>query len=62
MPKEEKVRIRLPRPTGKEENFRNVAINGKIWKIKKGEWVEVPKCVAEVIENSERMQEINDAF
>lgn len=60
--KEEMVRIRLPRPLKDEENFQIVTINDRSWKIKKGEWVEVPKYVAEVIENSERMREINEAY
>lgn len=60
--KEEMVRIRLPRPVKDEENFQIVTINDRSWKIKKGEWVEVPKYVAEVIENSERMREINEAY
>ena len=56
------VRIRLPRPVKDEENFQIVTINDRSWKIKKGEWVDVPKYVAEVIENSERMREINEAY
>lgn len=60
--KEEMVRIRLPRPVKDEENFQIVTINDRSWKIKKGEWVDVPKYVAEVIENSERMREINEAY
>lgn len=60
--KEEMVRIRLPRPLKDEENFQIVTINDRSWKIKKGEWVEVPKYVAEVIENSERMRDINEAY
>ena len=60
--KEEMVRIRLPRPLKDEENFQIVTINDRSWKIKKGEWVDVPKYVAEVIENSERMREINEAY
>ena len=60
--KEELVRIRLPRPIKDEENFVIVSVNDRSWKIKKGEWVEVPKYVAEVIENSERMRDINEAY
>ena len=60
--KEELVRIRLPRPVKDEENFVIVSVNDRSWKIKKGEWVEVPKYVAEVIENSERMRDINEAY
>ena len=60
--KEEMVRVRLPRPTKDEENFLIVSVNDRSWKIKKGEWVDVPKYVAEVIENSEMMREINEAY
>ena len=60
--KEELVRIRLPRPIKDEENFVIVSVNDRSWKIKKGEWVDVPKYVAEVIDNSERMRDINEAY
>lgn len=56
------VRIRLPRPIRDEENFIIVTVNDRSWKIMKGEWVEVPDFVAEVIEHSERMQDINAAY
>lgn len=56
------VRIRLPRPIRDEENFIIVSVNDRSWKIMKGEWVEVPDFVAEVIEHSERMQDINAAY
>jgi hypothetical protein len=60
--KEEMVRVRLPRPIKDEENFIIVSVNDKSWKVKKGEWVEVPRCVAEVIEHSERMRDENAAY
>lgn len=34
-----------------------VGVNGKFWRIKRGVEVEVPECVAEVIENSIRQRE-----
>ena len=60
--KEETVRVRLPRALKDEENIIIVSVNDKSWKVKKGEWVEVPKCVAEVIEHSERMRDENAAY
>ena len=56
------VRIRLPRPIRDEENFVIVTVNDRSWKIMKGEWVEVPDYVAEVIAHSERMQDENAAY
>lgn len=47
--------VHFPAPTSKEEpNYVIVGFNGKIYKIKKGEDVEVPAVVAEIIKNSEK--------
>lgn len=52
--KEKKVTIRLPLTrTEKDDVF--VGVNGKTWLIKRGEEVEVPISVAEVLRNKERM-------
>ena len=59
---ENMVRVRLPRAQGDEENFIIVSVNDKGYKIKKGEWVEVPDYIAEVITNSERMRDMNEAY
>ena len=56
------VRVRLPKGSANEENFVLVSVNGKGYKIKKGEWVEVPDYIADVIERSELMQDLNDAL
>ena len=45
------VRILLPRGRKNEENFLIVSVNGRSFKIMKGVDVEVPRCVAEVLEN-----------
>jgi len=54
--KQELVKIRLPRKTKNDEDV-FVSVNEKTWLIKRGVEVEVPKCVAELIRNSEEMQE-----
>lgn len=46
------VKIKLPRATRDEENFIRVAVNGRAYKVMKGIEVEVPKPIAEEIENS----------
>ena len=53
---EKMVKIRLPR-NRKEEGDMFVSVNERTWIIKRGVEVEVPECVAEVIRNSELMQE-----
>lgn len=53
---EPKVRIRLP--INPEKGDRIVSVNGKTWIIQRGVEVEVPKYVAEVIENSDRQDEL----
>ena len=53
---EKTVKIRLPR-NRKEEDDMFVSVNERTWIIKRGVEVEVPECVAEVIRNSELMQE-----
>ena len=54
-PQKEMVEIRIPR-TGKEDSLL-VGVNFKNYYIKRGEWVKVPKEVAEVIRNSEAAAE-----
>ena len=53
------VKIKLPL-TRAEKNDVYVAVNGKSYLIKRGEFVEVPACVAEVLENREKM--LNEAM
>lgn len=48
------VKIKLPL-TRYEKDDVYVAINGKSYLIKRGETVEVPEAVVEVLENRERM-------
>lgn len=49
-----KVKIRIPL-TRTEQDDVYVCINGKSWLIKRGEEVEVPANVAEVLQNREDM-------
>jgi exosome complex RNA-binding protein Rrp4 len=49
---EKKVKIRLPL-TRTENADVFVAVNGRTWLIKRGETVEVPECVAEVLQHQE---------
>ena len=50
--KETKVKIRLPITRDlKDDVF--VAVNGRTWLIKRGEEVEVPACVVEVLRHQE---------
>lgn len=52
--KEPTVRIRIPRERKDQEDV-FVGINERTWLIKRGVEVEVPACVAEVLENREIM-------
>lgn len=57
MEKEKLVKVLLPRGRKQEENFILVSVNGRSWKIMRGVEVQVPRCVAEVLENSRMMAE-----
>ena len=59
--KEKTVRIRLPKERREQEDV-FVGINERSWLIKRGVEVEVPECVAEVLENRELMLEKIMAF
>lgn len=48
------VRIKLPL-TRSEKDDVYVAVNGKSYLIKRGEWVDVPAGVAEVLQHKEEM-------
>lgn len=53
-PKTKMVKIKLPL-TRSEKDDEYVAVNGKSYLIKRGETVEVPDYVAEVLEHKEEM-------
>lgn len=50
---EKKVTIKLPRIKGESDTV-YVSINERNWLIKRGVSVEVPKCVADLIDEQER--------
>ena len=52
---EKMSKVFLPRGRKNEENFVIVSVNGRNDKIMKGVEVEVPACVAEVLENGRMM-------
>ena len=60
-PTEKLVKIRIPRTKGDDSDV-YVSVNARTWLIKRGVEVEVPECVAEVLRNSEDMQEEAYAF
>ena len=55
------VKIRIPREKGNNADV-FVSVNEKTWLIKRGEEVEVPECVAEVLRNREIALEDAYAF
>lgn len=57
MDMEKLVKVLLPRGRKQEENFIIVTVNGRSWKIMRGVEVQVPLCVAEVLENGRMMAE-----
>lgn len=58
---EKTVRIKLPKERREQEDV-FVGVNERTWLIKRGVEVEVPECVAEVLENRELMLESIAAF
>lgn len=49
---ESMVRVRLPMLPGSKNQTEFFSVNGKNYKVKRGEYVDVPAVLAEVIENS----------
>lgn len=60
-PWKEEVEIRIPKAPRGDDNFIIASVNGKVYKIKRGETVKVPAPIAEVIANSEAMHDEADA-
>lgn len=54
--KEVMVKIKLPRGS-KNDGDVFVSVNERTWLIKRGVEVEVPECVAEVLQHKEEMEE-----
>lgn len=53
----EKVKIKIRKDRNSKLPDLFVGVNGKTWLIKRGEEVEVPRYVAEVIKNAEEQEE-----
>ena len=58
---EEKVRIKLFKDNGRYKGDLFVSVNGVNYKIRRGVDVEVPKAVAEVLEHSQRQDDLTAA-
>lgn len=61
-PMKQMVTVFLPRATGNEENFLFVALNGKGYNIMRGQHVQVPRPVAEIIAERERQMDRQVAY
>ena len=57
-----RVPVPLPRATGREEDFGFVALNGKGSTIRRGQTVLVPRPVYDILAESERQQQRQQAF
>ena len=58
---EEKVRIKLLKDNGRYKGDLFVSVNGVNYKIRRGVEVEVPRAVAEVLEHSQRQDDLTAA-
>ena len=58
---EEKVRIKLFTDNGRYKGDLFVSVNGVNYKIRRGVEVEVPRAVAEVLEHSQRQDDLTAA-
>lgn len=61
-PWSEMVEIKLPKAPRGGDNFQIASVNGRVFKIKRGETVKVPAPIAEVLANAEAMHEEADAY
>jgi hypothetical protein len=56
------VTVHLPKALKGQQNFQLVTVNGKSYKVLKGEAVKVPREVAEVLLNSDIAKDEADTF
>jgi hypothetical protein len=56
------VTVNLPRPQKHEDNFVFVSVNGKAYKVMKGQPVKVPREVAEVLRNADIAHDEADSY
>lgn len=59
--KDSTVTIRLPKTRELQDDV-YVSVNQRTWLIRRGETVDVPACVAEVLRHSEEMADIALAY
>ncbi len=52
---EELVKIKIPM-TKEQQDDVFVSVNNRTWQIQRGVYVEVPACVAEVVQHAENME------
>ena len=60
-PWSKKVAIKLPKVPG-EPNYLIASVNGRVFQIKRGEQIEVPAPIAEVLEHSFKAEEDAESF
>lgn len=60
--KNDLVRYKAFKDNDKYKDDITVIVNGKIWRIKRGEWVELPQYVVDVIEQSNEQSEAASKF
>ena len=55
-PMKDLVTVVLPYESGSEDDYIPVGLNGKLWRIKRGEAVRVPRPVADILAESQRLE------
>lgn len=60
--KNDLVRYKAFKDNDKYKDDITVIVNGKIWRIKRGEWVELPQYVIDVIEQGNDQSEAASKF
>lgn len=61
VPAEKMVEVFLPKVPG-EAPYQYVGVNGKAWQIPRGQKTKVPEHVAQVLERSQKAQEVADKY
>jgi hypothetical protein len=60
--KDDKVLVYMAKVRGFEEEDVHVSVNGKIYVIKRGETVSVPRAVAEILNEKNRLEDAADSY
>lgn len=55
---EETVRFKIPKTKDLQDDV-FVRVNQRTWQIQRGVWVDLPKCVVEVLENAEEAERVS---